>query len=243
MACQAGEKAGFAFGQKLLDVGCGPGHATFDLARLVGSKGKIVAIDRSERFLNYLTEQITARGTANISTHLSDVEKLKLPPSSFDGAYMRWVLCFVKNPQAVINGVRRALKPGAPFVIQDYFHYEGVVIAPEREIFRRIFAATAKSWRAHGGNPNIGCALPELLVRGGFAIQEIRPIVRIARPGSPLWHWPVSFFANYLDPLVANGFISAAEKAEFEREWKKHSENSAAFFSTPPVVEIIAVRK
>lgn len=240
---RAWERAGFGPGQSLLDVGCGPGFASFDLSRLVGPHGRVVGIDRSERFLSHLQEQARARGISNLSTQVSDVEAIKVKAGSFDGAYARWVLCFVRHPETVIAGVRRALKTGAPLVIHDYYNYEGVVIAPRREIFGKIFAAVSKSWRMNGGNSDVGSILPELLVLNGFEIREIRPIVRVARPGSPLWAWPTSFFANYLTPLVQMKLITARDKSRFETEWQKHSSNPAAFFSTPPLIEIIAVRK
>lgn len=47
-------RAGFAPGQTILDAGCGPGFATLDLARLVGPRGRIIAVDHSARFLDHL---------------------------------------------------------------------------------------------------------------------------------------------------------------------------------------------
>ena len=46
-ALDAWRRAGFTAGQTLLDVGCGPGHATVDLAGIVGPSGRVVAVDRS----------------------------------------------------------------------------------------------------------------------------------------------------------------------------------------------------
>ena len=45
-------RAGINVGQTVLDVGCGPGYATVDLAEIVGPSGKIVAVERSQRFLD-----------------------------------------------------------------------------------------------------------------------------------------------------------------------------------------------
>ena len=49
-----GSGRGFTVGQTLLDVGCGPGHASFDLAQIVGPAGRVRALDRSSRFLDWL---------------------------------------------------------------------------------------------------------------------------------------------------------------------------------------------
>src|SRR6266568_3170857 len=53
-ASSAWERAGFGPGQRLIDVGCGPGYATFDLSARVGMQGQITAIDASERFIAHL---------------------------------------------------------------------------------------------------------------------------------------------------------------------------------------------
>src|SRR5262249_36246990 len=66
-ALAAWQRAGFNVGQTLLDVGCGPGYATLDLAELVGDTGHVRGVDRSRRFLNTLEERRKARGLENVS--------------------------------------------------------------------------------------------------------------------------------------------------------------------------------
>src|SRR6185436_7327580 len=68
------ERGGFRRGQRILDVGCGPGFATIDLAQRVGPRGKIVAIDISQRFLTHLEQRASLQGLTNIRTVRSSVE-------------------------------------------------------------------------------------------------------------------------------------------------------------------------
>jgi SAM-dependent methyltransferase len=242
-AAAAWERAGFRQGHKLIDVGCGPGFASIDLAQRVGRRGKIVAVDKSPRFLAHLDRLANARGVTNLHTVRSSVERMDIGESGFDGAYARWVLCFVRRPAAVLRQVASRLKHGGVFVIQDYYRYEAITIAPQCEAFHRVFRAVCESWRAHGGDPEVGCNLPGLLLRAGFDIREIRPLVRLARPGSTLWDWPDTFFDLYLPALVKMGFITAAHERAFRREWAKRSRDPGAFFTSPPMIEIIAVKR
>ena len=50
---EAWSEAGITEGSRVLDVGCGPGYATLDLAEIVGPTGTVVALERSERFLSF----------------------------------------------------------------------------------------------------------------------------------------------------------------------------------------------
>ena len=242
-AANAWDRAGFGPGHRLIDVGCGPGYATCDLSARVAERGHVTAIDASERFIGHLESQARHRDLTNIVAFVGDIERLKLAKSAFDGAYARWVLCYVRHPEAVIAGVERALKRGGVFVVQEYFNYEGVLISPNCDVFKRVFRMVARSWRMRGGNPDVGAEIPGVLARCGFVVRETKPIVRAARPGSPLWKWPETFFAIYLPALVEMGLIDESDQQSFQREWRKRSRDPSAFFVTPPMLEIIAVKK
>ena len=69
--------AGFGRGQKLLDLGCGPGFATADLAHLVGPCGHLFAVDQSRKFLEVLQRRTSGLGLQNVSCHEADVHDLK----------------------------------------------------------------------------------------------------------------------------------------------------------------------
>lgn len=239
-ALQLWERAGFAPGQTIIDLGCGPGFATFDLAVLLGPSGRVVAVDESARFLEYLRTELERRGLRNVESVESDVQKLSLPEGTADGAYARWVLCFLKEPELAVAGVARALRRGGAFAIQDYFNYESLTLAPRSRIMTRIVRAVGESWRAHGGNPDFVGHLPAICARSGLVLREIRPQLRVARPGSLLWQWPTTFFGNFVPVLVQNGYLTPAEQHEFEHEWAERSLDPNTFFFAPPVFDVIA---
>jgi SAM-dependent methyltransferase len=241
-AAQAWEAAGFGPGQRLLDVGCGPGYATLDLARLVGPAGHVHGVDLSERFVEHLKTEVAARRIRNVTAEVADVTA-GLAAGSFDGAYARWVLCFVADPEAAVRGVARALRPGGAFVVQDYSRYDAVQIAPMHASFERIFAAVVQAWRARGGDPGVGAALPAMMERCGLEVTHIRPISRIGRPGTAMWRWPRSFFDNFLPTLVEGGLLEAEALAEFDARWKECESLPGAFFVSPPMVEVVGVKR
>lgn len=236
------ERAGFRAGQTILDVGCGPGYTSFDLAGIAGARGRVIAVDESARFIEHLRRRDPVEGMAPIDARVGDAQRLHLDPSSIDAAYQRWVLCFVRNPEAVVEGVARALKPGGVFAIQDYMHYEGIVLAPRSEAFQRFITVVAEAWREHGGDTDIGQKLPALLAKHGMKPVEIAPLHRVARPHSQLWTWPTIFIETYGAKLLAEGRLTPSEHAALVTDWAARSNDPSAYFCSPPMVDIIAVK-
>ncbi len=237
------EAAGIGVGQTVLDVGSGPGYTSLDLAGVVTSRGKIIALDESSRFIAHLQRQAEALNIAHLEARVCDVQRIDLPAASIDAAYNRWVLCFVPNPEAVIANVAKVLRPNGVFVIQEYMNYGEMLLAPESAAFRRGIEAAVAAWRKRGGDPNVGLRLPALLTQHGFHLEDIRPLHRIARPGTPFWHWPTIFFRNFLPLLVEQGALSQDACEAFMRDWEARSNDHTAFFCSPPMIEIIARRK
>ena len=237
------ERAGFRAGQTILDIGCGPGYTSFDLAGVVTSSGRVVAIDESELFIEHLKRRQHDVSDTTIDARVGDVQQLELEQESVDGAYQRWVLCFVRDPEAVVRGVAHVLRRGGAFAIQDYVHYEGLLLAPESGPFQRFIRVVAEAWRDHGGDTEIGMHLPAMLERHGLTPVEISPVHRIARPGSQLWTWPTIFIETYGPKLVAEGRLTPQEHAALVDDWKRHAADPNAFFVSPPMVDIIAVKR
>jgi SAM-dependent methyltransferase len=236
------ERAGIRAGQTVLDIGCGPGYTSRDLAGVVTPSGKVVAVDESERFIEHLKGRPKSPAEAPIDARVGDVQKLALDENTFDAAYQRWVLCFVKDPEAVIRGVARALKPGGVFVSQDYLHYEGILLAPPSEAFGRFVTVVAEAWRGHGGDTEIGMRLPAILAKHGMKTVEIAPLHRVARSRSPLWTWPTIFIETYAPKLVEEGRLTKAEHEALAADWQAHASDPNAYFVSPPMVDIIAVK-
>ena len=99
------DRAGFGPGGRLLDLGCGPGFAALELAHRVGPSGQVLAVDESPRFIETLVREAERRGLAQLSARVERVEALRLEPGSLDGAFARWLFCFLDDPAAVIERV------------------------------------------------------------------------------------------------------------------------------------------
>ena len=232
--------AGFGPGQTLLDLGSGPGHISLEMSKRVGPKGHVHAIEAANRFATHLDSRLDTEGVGNVNVHLADVQKLPLDDASVDGAFARWLLCFVEDPQQVCDEVARVLKPGGVFVAWDYFNYHAVGIFPQRDPLIRLFNAYHRSALVNGGSYDIAQELPAMLIKSGFEVKHLEPINRVARPGSKYWHWVSQFTAGYLPKLVESELLTSEEALQVRKAWTEAEADPATFFFTPPMLGIIA---
>ncbi len=101
-------------GERVLDVGCGFGDTTLELARKVGSSGAATGVDCAERFIATARSDANAAGASNLSYTVADVQLAPLG-GPYDAAFSRFGTMFFNTPGAALRNVRRSLAPGGSF--------------------------------------------------------------------------------------------------------------------------------
>ena len=242
-ASDAWKRAGFNVGQTLLDVGCGPGFATVDMAEIVGPSGKIVSLDRSRRFLDYLESIRLQRGLENIVTNELDLDEGTLPSVMADGAWARWVFAFVKHPRELLERVSTRLKKGGVIVLHEYFDYSTWRLAPRCLELEEFVSVVTKSWRESGGEPEIGLNLPSWLEETGFEIQSVTPIIDIVPSSNYIWQWLKLFIDVEVPRFVHLGYFTPERAEAIASAFAKGEASPHTRLITPAVIEIIAVKR
>jgi SAM-dependent methyltransferase len=102
-------------GQRVLDVGCGFGDTTRQIAALVGPEGEAVGVDAAERFIQLASREAKEEGAENARFLVADVQTDSLE-GPYDMAFSRMGTMFFVNPVAALRNVRQSLLPGARFV-------------------------------------------------------------------------------------------------------------------------------
>lgn len=245
-AAAAFRRGGVVPGLRTLDVGSGPGHATFDLAALVTRTGRVVAVDESAPFLTHLAGEAARRGLSQVATRCGDVQDLAnvlAGEAPFDFAYARWVLCFVPDPAAVVRGVAAALRPGGRFAVHDYFNYRALAMSPPFPAHDRAVAATIASWRSRGGDPDVAGRLPALLDEAGFDVVHLEVHQRIGRGTDSMFAWVDTWWHTYAPKLVAMGLYDRASCDELLAGLAARRGDRRAFVHCPPVYEFVAQKR
>ena len=102
-------------GERVLDIGCGFGDTTQQLAALVGSEGEAVGVDVAEPFIQASIEEAREAGVENVEFFVTDVQigDLRGP---YDYAFSRMGVMFFANPVQALRNIRGALRPGGRLV-------------------------------------------------------------------------------------------------------------------------------
>jgi ubiquinone/menaquinone biosynthesis C-methylase UbiE len=234
-------RAGFTSGQTILDVGAGPGFASRDLAQFVGSAGRVIAVDVSERFSHATRTWGEQPGASPIEARTADAARpLPIADDSVDGAYVRWVLHFVEDRAAVVEHVARVLKGGGVMAIQDYIHWQAMRWTPDEELCDAITATILRAYGSMGVDPRVGLRLPELLSGCGMRLEEARSVTPIIRPSQALWRWPTMFFRNFLPRVAEMGYATHEEVKGLLDRWDRVSADPDALFVSPVQVLMVA---
>ena len=83
------DRAAFRAGQTILDLGCGPGSTSLELGERVGTGGRVLAVDGSKKFADFLRHRAASASMTQIEVVVADVRNLDLPVASIDAAFSR----------------------------------------------------------------------------------------------------------------------------------------------------------
>jgi SAM-dependent methyltransferase len=234
-------RAGLGDGWRVVDVGAGPGYATWDLADIVGPAGHVLAVERAKPFIAHIEAGARQRGLAQVQALAADL--MTAPRlEGFDMTWCRWVASFVSSVPALVEWIRQALRPGGVAVFHEYVDYASWRFAPPRPWLTEFIAEVIASWRAAGGEPDVASPLIAALRGAEFQLESVRPLAFATQPGEQTWQWPASFVAVNAARLHELGRVSAGWVEEVGRELEAAERDRASVMITPMVLEVIARR-
>jgi ubiquinone/menaquinone biosynthesis C-methylase UbiE len=231
--------ANFKAGQTLLDLGCGPGYCTKELAFLAGAESKVIGIDKSKKYIQFL-DGVAKQYNLNIETIHADFDNMKLQRSSLDGMYCRWALAWIPNPEEVLKKVVDALKPNGKMVLHEYYDWGVLQTEPPKKALAHGIAMALKSFKDSSNEIDIGKYLPAILERIGMKVIGLRPMMKIATPKNGIWQWPKTFFQSYFPRLVPQGYLTPEQVTDALADLEALENSTGASIATCLMVEIIA---
>ncbi|MFJ6996898.1 class I SAM-dependent methyltransferase [Streptomyces sp. NPDC003090] len=231
----AGNSAAYLLGElrpglEVLDVGCGPGTITADLAERV-APGRVTAVDASAGVLEQARAAAAERGLDTVEFAVADVHALDFPDDSFDVVHAHQVLQHVGDPVGALREMRRVCRPGGVVAVRDS-DYAGFTWFPEVPELAEWLALYRRVARANGGEPDAGRRLLSWARAAGFTdITAGASMWCFATPGDRAWWsglWADRTTRSAYGRLAVEAGHTSPEQlaalAEGWREWGRHDD-------------------
>lgn len=151
---------------RILDIGCGPGTITADLAALVPD-GRVTGLDREPGILERARAVAGERGLTNVGFAAGDVHALDFPDDTFCVVHAHQVLQHVGDPVRALREMRRVTRPGGFVAVRDsdYAAMTWYPRSPGMDDWLKLYRRVA---RANGGEPDAGRRLKSWALAAGF---------------------------------------------------------------------------
>lgn len=228
------DRLGLRDGMTGLDVGCGGGDATIEIARRVAPRGRAVGADIDETKLALARDEARQRGVANVEFRPLDVRAAGGAPE-YDVVYARFLLTHLSDPAGAVGAFYRHLRPGGIVAVED-IDFDGSVAYPPSKAFTRYRELYCALVRARGGDPNIGPRLPLLLEDAGFDRVEVCVVQPIGTRGEVKLLNPLTM-ENIADAAVRDGLATREETDEIVRELHAFAADPKTVTGLPRVVQ------
>ena len=227
------ERVGVPAGGACLDVDCGGGHVTRELARLAGSSGLAVGFDSD---VLALAEEDAARlGVTNVLFRCGDALGLAsaVGDFDFDVVYCRFLLSHVVSPGDVVREMADLVRPGGAVAVED-IDYRGSLCEPPSEAFQRYDELYQSIVRLRGADAEIGPRLPGLLDDAGLVDVDVASVQLVGRdPQSFVKRIHVLTLDRVAPALLDGGLVSVEELDEVRRGLQSAAADERTLFCSP----------
>jgi SAM-dependent methyltransferase len=221
---------------RVLDVGCGPGTITADLAARV-PQGHVVGVDQAADVLALAREEAGRRGRRNVGFGAGNAYHLAFEDGAFDVVHAHQVLQHLPDPVGALAEMRRVCRPGGLVAARDS-DYGGMLWFPEDPELAEWLALYQRVARALGGEPDAGRRLLSWARAAGFAEAEASASAWCyATPGDRSWWgtlWAERLTESPLrDRVLERGLASRADLKRLAGAWLRWAASEDGWFLIP----------
>jgi SAM-dependent methyltransferase len=233
------ERAGLAAGMRCLDLGCGGGDVTLELARHVGPSGEATGLDMDKTKLELARETALARGLRNTRFRQADIGAWD-DERAYDLIYCRFLLTHLSDPAPVLARMWQAARAGGSVVVED-IDFTGSFCHPACTAYERYLQLYRMVVARRGGDADIGPKLYGLARRAGWRdvqVDVVQPTF-VAGPGKQI---ALLTLVNVADAILEERLATEPELEATLDELARFSDAPDTLVSLPRVFQIWARR-
>ncbi|MBV1852794.1 class I SAM-dependent methyltransferase [Catellatospora tritici] len=221
-------------GMSLLDVGCGPGTITCDLAAIV-APGRVTAMEISADALELARAEAAGRGVDNIDFVVADVHALHFADASFDAVHAHQVLQHVADPVGALREMRRVCRPGGVVAARDG-DYGGFAWYPQLPELDRWLELYYQACHNNMGEPDAGRRLLSWARAAGFTdVTATASLWTFADDHDRQWWggmWADRIVKSAMaEQLLREGLSTEAELRQLSAAWASWAADPDGWFT------------
>lgn len=228
------DEAGIRPGSRILDVGCGGGDVTQELARRAGPDGLAVGMDVDAVEIGIAQREAAAAGIGNVRYRVGNVLKDEVG-EPFEVVYARFLLSHLSAPEEGVNRLVRSVRAGGLIVVEDV-DFSGHFCRPERVSFENYVRWYEHTARRRGVDCHIGPRLPAMLADAGLNVLGARAVNPAAISG-PIKEMALATLAAIADAVVEEGLASCDEVQGELADLADATADRRVFMSMPRIVQ------
>jgi ubiquinone/menaquinone biosynthesis C-methylase UbiE len=232
-------RLGLRPGMRCLDLGCGGGEVTFDLARLVEPDGFVVGIDMDEAKLNLARQDIPGQGVTNVEFRAGNVADWS-EPDSYDFVYCRTLLQHLSDPAGLLRRMWAAVRAGGTIAVEDA-DFDGLFCDPDNSGFAFYAAMYPRVCALNGGDPVVGRKLYRYFGDAGIPAPEVRMHQR-AGTDSDVKDLAVSTLDSSAAAIADAGLATPGEVAAALADLTAFAARPETVIGDPRLFQVWAVR-
>ncbi len=222
-------------GQTCLDLGCGGGAVTMELAKLVGSSGRAIGIDMDEVKLELARADAAEAGLANVEFRRADVDEWS-EPEAYDVAYARFLLEHVPRPLDLLRRMWASVRPGGSLAVEDA-DFEGLFSDPPHDAFELWKRLNPEVLELNGGDPWMGRKLHRLFLEAGVSDPEVRLTQNVSTAGEAKT-LPAVTLAAMSDSILSAGLVSQDELSAAIESLTSYAADPTTLVAGPRVFQV-----
>jgi len=229
------DRLGIREGMSCLDVGCGGGDVTLELARIVGPLGRVVGTDLDDLKLDIARGECLAQGFKNVEYLHAGGDKREML-EGFDFVFARFLLTHVPDPARVLQEMLGACVPGGILAVMDV-DFSGYFCYPDCPALWRYIQLYTEIVKRRGGDANIGFRLPMMLSKLQLNDVRMNVIQPAGLTGDVKLMSPLTM--EYVtEAVLAENLASAREIEQIVSEMSTFARSTETYLSGPRCFEV-----
>lgn len=233
------QRVGLGAGMHALDVGCGGGDVTLDMARMVDTHGRVCGLDFDTDIVRLARQDAAAAEVQHVEYQVVDAQYLDIP-STYDVVYARFLLTHLQDPAGGLAGMLRAAKPGGTVVVEE-IDFSGHFCYPPSDAFQRYLTLYSEVVRWRGGDPLLGMKLPSLFLASGVTNVQVNVVQPVHLHGESKSIAEITM-ERISEAVVRTGLATQADVDQTVAEIVEFAARPDTLMSYPRIVQVWGTR-